>query len=457
MFLHHISLRTRSFLSFLVTLGLTLTLLWLLNGAIAVVDALPIERGSRAPATPLAPNAILTVTNANDDGPGSLRQAIADAADGDVINFDNSYSIYLSSTLEISKQLTIDGGTYTVTVSGDSLNDGSPNVQVFSIDATGAVTLSHLNIVSGTAVVGGGIQVMGGELTLQNSTLAGNTAEIYGGAIESVFSTIVVQHSSLIANSARYGGGIYHDLGTMEIQESVLTGNSASSGSGGGIYAYTKSSIVVTNSVFSRNLASTYGGGIFNYSDETMIVRNSTFAENAAAGSGGGIYNYNVLLIRNSTLVSNTAANFGGGIFSNRQTAMWNNTLAGNSATSGGGVYANNAGLTLYSTIIANSPTGGDCISNGDFVYNIHNLIEDNTCNLEYSGDPHLGPLQDNGGSTWTMALLPGSPAIDVGDDATCSPVDQRGVSRPQGAHCDIGAYEAAFTTHRVYLPIVLK
>ena len=98
------------------------------------------------------PNTILTVTNASDDGPGSLRQAIADATDGDIITFDNNYSIYLSSTLEITKQLTIDGGTYTVTVSGDSLNDGSRNVQVFYIGATGVVTLSHLTVVSGTAM-----------------------------------------------------------------------------------------------------------------------------------------------------------------------------------------------------------------------------------------------------------------------------------------------------------------
>ncbi|MGB8212716.1 MAG: choice-of-anchor Q domain-containing protein, partial [Anaerolineales bacterium] len=71
-----------------------------------------------------------------------------------------------------------------------------------------------------------------------------------------------------------------------------------------------------------------------------------------------------------------------------------------------------------------------------------HNLIGDASCSPALSGDPKLGPLADNSGPTWTMALLPGSPAIDVGNDATCLATDQRGITRPQGVHCDIGAFE---------------
>ena len=77
-----------------------------------------------------------------------------------------------------------------------------------------------------------------------------------------------------------------------------------------------------------------------------------------------------------------------------------------------------------------------------------HNLIQDDTCNPVPSdlifSDPLLGPLSDNGGSTWTHALLPGSPALDAGDDLACPATDQRGVTRPQGSHCDIGAFEAS-------------
>lgn len=86
---------------------------------------------------------------------------------------------------------------------------------------------------------------------------------------------------------------------------------------------------------------------------------------------------------------------------------------------------------------------------------NLNNLIEDGSCASGtvfqgfLSGDPRLGPLADNGGDTQTHALLLDSPAIDSGDDTTCLPADQRGVMRPQGAHCDRGAYELAAPTAR--------
>jgi predicted outer membrane repeat protein len=592
MFFHYISERTRPFVSFLLVLGLTLALLWLLSDTISVTHALPSVPGLHAPAAPLAPNTILTVTNPNDDGPGSLRRAIADALDGDIINFDNNYSIYLSSTLEISKQLTIDGGNYAVTVSGDTNNDGSHDVQVIYIDPTGVVKLSNLNIVSGTAIAGGGIYNHGtltvttcafndnvatvyggggifndsgnatvqhstlsnnlatsggggaiftnqGALLIQNSTLFDNSAinggavqnsssaltatnislfynsaASYGGAIynsqgtlllqgstiysntapdggglSSYNSTTNVQNSSFISNSASGGGGIYYDVGTLIVQGSTVRGNSANRG--GGIYVGLYGVVTVTESTFSDNSTLGYGGGVFSYgrlaiqnssfsdnsaaadggaicnvgpmtmlnstvfdnsasnngggiftNSEDMTVRNSTFMGNSAANSGGGIYSHDQLPIWNSTFLSNTAKNFGGGIFGDWHTMMWNNTLSGNSATSGGGIRASGV-LELHNTIIANSPAGGDCINVGSIVYNDRNLIEDSTCDPAFNGDPVLGSLHDNGGSTWTMALLPGSPAIDAGDDGTCIPTDQRGVSRPQGSRCDIGAYES--------------
>ncbi len=85
---------------------------------------------------------------------------------------------------------------------------------------------------------------------------------------------------------------------------------------------------------------------------------------------------------------------------------------------------------------------------------NSNNWVEDDTCSSEFSGDPLLGPLADNGGTTQTHALLIGSDAIDNGDDLLCPATDQRGVTRPQGAGCDIGSYEYALF---VYLPMVLK
>jgi hypothetical protein len=103
-----------------------------------------------------------------------------------------------------------------------------------------------------------------------------------------------------------------------------------------------------------------------------------------------------------------------------------------------------------------------ECVNLGTLATNTNNLIEDYSCNPAVTGDPLLGSLTDNGGSTQTMALGVGSPAIDAGDDASCEATDQRGMARPIDgdgngtAVCDIGAYEKE-TTHIVYLPIVLK
>jgi hypothetical protein len=125
-----------------------------------------------------------------------------------------------------------------------------------------------------------------------------------------------------------------------------------------------------------------------------------------------------------------------------------NSTFSGNSAPAGGGIHSHAGfyaeGVLNYSnTIIANSSAGGDCVISDGFIgTNTNNLVEDNSCSPALHADPLLGPLQDNGGPTQTLALLPGSPAIDAALLANCPATDQRGVSRPQGAGCDIGAFE---------------
>jgi hypothetical protein len=104
--------------------------------------------------------------------------------------------------------------------------------------------------------------------------------------------------------------------------------------------------------------------------------------------------------------------------------------------------------LNLRNTIMANSPSGGDCSNSGTIATNLATLIEDGSCSPALSGDPLLSPLGSYGGSAQTVALLPGSPAIDAGDSTTCAAQpnnnqDQRGVVRPVGVRCDIGAFES--------------
>jgi hypothetical protein len=178
-------------------------------------------------------------------------------------------------------------------------------------------------------------------------------------------------------------------------------------------------------------------------------VTNSTFSDNSATNDGGGISNDGTLTVTNSTFSGNSASSGGGASSYDNTLTVINSTFSGNSGASGGGIYNSSSSmLNYFNTIIANSTSGGDCVNSGAIGTNTTNLVEDGSCSAALSGDPHLDVLADNGGPTQTMKLLAGSPAIDAGDNATCAaaPVnnlDQRGITRPQDSHCDIGAFEA--------------
>ena len=233
--------------------------------------------------------------------------------------------------------------------------------------------------------------------------------------------------------AGRYGGGIFIHGGMLIVADSTISNNAARSG--GGIEV--SGVITMTRSTLSNNTAY-WGGGINNLGQAILV--NSTFSGNSAT-EGGGICNSSKLTVINSTVAGNSAAD-GGGIYS--------------------GIYIGSA-FTLKNVIVANS--GGE---------NCYGPVIDGGGNLQYggstpdscgvtipTGDPQLGLLADNGGFTWTMALMLGSAAIDAADDATCAvpPVnnlDQRGVTRPIGAHCDIGAYEAEFP-YDVFLPLIQR
>jgi predicted outer membrane repeat protein len=192
------------------------------------------------------------------------------------------------------------------------------------------------------------------------------------------------------------------------------------------------------------------GGGIA--SDGTVFVSGSTFSGNSSAERGGGIsyggrYNSS-LTVSNSTFIGNSAGSEGGGVYSSTSDGVTvsNSTLTGNSAgQQGGGVYSALGFLTLKNTIVANSPGGNNC--SGAITDGGGNLSYPDTTCPGINLNPRLYPLQDNGGPTMTMALGPGSGALDAGNDAVCAapPVnylDQRGHVRPKGSGCDIGAVE---------------
>ncbi|MEW6210363.1 MAG: choice-of-anchor Q domain-containing protein, partial [Acidobacteriota bacterium] len=225
----------------------------------------------------------------------------------------------------------------------------------------------------------------------------------------------------------------------------------------GGIFNDSFGTLTIQNSTLSGNSAGFDGGGIFNLG--TLTIQNSTLSGNSADDSGG-IFNSGTVTIQNSTLSGNTADDSGGGIFNVGAVTIQNSTLSNNSALDGGGISNFNL-VTIKNSIVANSTSGGDCAGSGTFNTSGVNFSTDSTCpgfTQVTSAQLHLGPLQDNGGSTATHALLCGSVAVDaVTDctDASMNPVttDQRGVARPIDGdgdgmgECDAGAYEAPVNT----------
>jgi len=194
------------------------------------------------------------------------------------------------------------------------------------------------------------------------------------------------------------------------------------------------------------------GGGIYNQG--TLHVTNSLFSGNRATwgwGHGGAIFNITGTVTLINTTFYGNGAMFGGSIYNYQGVInVTNSSFSGNMAGAGSGILSIDGTATVNNSILANYSGSDDSNCNYDSaIVGSNNLANDESCGPGFVNSPSilLGPLADNGGSTQTMALLPGSAAIDAGDDDACPITDQRGIVRPQGAHCDIGAYEAEIDT----------
>jgi hypothetical protein len=433
--------------------------------------------GQRTPIKRNRPANVITVTNTNDSGPGSLRQALADANDGDTINFAVTGEIGLTSgELVIDRNITISGpGSNLLTVRPSQVG----SFRVFNVMQSHSITIQGLTISFGytefaqgggiflseqvtaiiadcsltnnyTGDIGGAIFIDGygggAMLTVLNSTISGNTAGTteHGGSGAGICSsaplTII---NSIVSNNTAWidnnhfggdGGGIFSDGGTLEISNSTISGNQA--GIDGGGLSFFGTTATITNSTISGNTAGLYtsqppsgiGGGISNFG--TLTITNSTVSGNHAygnqfkgGGEGGGIDDFGTLEVRNSTLSGNQADVHAGNLYG--QSAQIGNTVL-------------NAGTpeNLY----------GGVSSLG------YNVCSDNGAGFlngpgdQINTDPMLGPLQDNGGPTFTHELLTGSPAIDAGDPTFTPPpyYDQRGSGfwRVRNGRIDVGSFE---------------
>ena len=393
--------------------------------------------------------AVSTVTNCGNDA-----QFSSLLASGGTIVFNcngtgAAATILLTSTKTIGTSVTIDGGGK-ITLSGGNAR------RLFNVNAGITLTLANLSLINGNAT-GGGAVFNDGNLVVQNSAFSNNTSSEFGGAIKNNTS-LTITNSVFTNNTAPtgYGGAIdiTQPTSSLNITNSTFDTNSASIG-GGAIAS--NGNIVINGSTFKNNSTASASGGSGGGAIETtgsLTVDNSTFNNNTA-GKGGAIYNEgSTSTITNSTFAANSAnvAPRSGGAIHNQSDGsvlIVASTFSGNMAPSGsGGTLYNTVGnsMTVRQSILADG-SPNNCA--GLIAPQGNNLETGTDCSFTTSGslqntNPQLGPLANNGGFTPTMALGTGSPAINAGNDAVCPPTDQRGVLRPQGSHCDIGAYEVA-------------
>lgn len=442
--------------------------------------------------------ATLLVSNNNDSGPGSLRQAILDnnSVGGGTIVFSNIVTgaiVLTNGELLIMRDVTIIGpGPDILAING---NYPATNNRVFDIEAIKAVAIMNLTITDGHGVNGGGIYNAFGSLVVSNCVLSGNLAAD-GAAIYNednlIGAQLTVIGCTISGNSAGYqGGGIFNNPSTLGYAAISVIGSTFRSNTanfGGAIFnngsANGFASVSVNSSTFSGNVAfytnnlGGLGGAIFNNgqssSNATVSISTSTFNGNSADEYGGGVYNNGYqgranLYVSTSTFSSNWAGFNGGSVYNygpgGSATGIANAcTFAGNLAPLHGEVIRNYGGTFQIGDSIIQSGTNAYSIGGefGSLVSLGYNLISDNGNGLftgtndQINTDAMLGPLQDNGGPTFTHRLLPGSPAIDKGKrDAAPSlalSTDQRGAPRPidfpsipnanGGDGSDIGAFE---------------
>lgn len=371
--------------------------------------------------------ATFTVINTNDAGPGSLRQAIVDAngnSEPDLILFAVAGTITLGSPLPtITEDLVIAGpGAAFLTVNG---NGTGP---VLFIESGITVLVQDLTIRNGFTPGNGGGFYNRGNLTLIRTRLSQNRATAGGAVWSDLGSTLSIQDSTLEQNIAEFGGAL-DSAGTTLVGRSRFTGNTAELG-GAIVITELGASGDIRDSVFFGNTATSLGGALFCNVD-TMRMVNTTLAQNSAEHGGAALF-----------------ANFLPG----DQVSLSFVTIADNAVGSGAALGSfGEASFQIKNSIIASTAGGSNCAGNITDLGG--NLSTDATCGFTVvtREQLNLGPLQLNPpGTTETMALLPGSAAIDAAVDcldADGIPVltDQRGVPRPFGSRCDVGAYEFQF------------
>jgi predicted outer membrane repeat protein len=414
--------------------------------ALAVAIATAIGCGSSRAGEPMPrPAALVAVENCNDGGPGSLRDVLASAVNGDVVDMRSLACSFI--TLR-SGELTTTAPTLQIYGANQTISAGGRS-RVISHDADGTLVLSHLTITRGTvqgtatAVTYGGCIRSAGDVWLQYSTVSDCT----------------ITPGANVDRGVAAGGAVFA-RGTVRAEQSSVEDSKVSPSigayeiaAGAGIAAgqgvYLEESTVSGNAVVSDDpYCNCAGGGIF---ARYVMSSDSSITNNTAAYAGGAIFGQPMTLSRivNSTVSGNSSVALAS---MDAVLQVWNSTIALNT---GGGLHmvGGSAYLGARSSIIASNadaPDDWDIYIGGppnSTITGSHDLI--GRANLAVpsdtiGADPMLAVLAANGGMTQTIGLQPGSPAIDAGDNWTGLDYDQRGPGYPRvlGAAADIGAFE---------------
>jgi CSLREA domain-containing protein len=312
---------------------------------------------------------------------------------------------------------------------------------------------------------GGGIYNTGA-LTLQGSTIAGNSAGS-GGAGGRGGDGTTTGGTGGAGGAGGEGGGVANAGGTLTVMDSTFNGNSTGDGgpgggggggamagpggnggsaSDGGSIVSTGGTVSITNSTFASNEAGDGGSGGTGGAAPNPVDSPGAGGNGGGGGSGGAIDVVGVgsALLQSATIAGNSAGAGGAGAAGGFGAPAAASGTAGSAGT-GGGIVTEGPTTTLQNSLLATNP-GGSC--SGPVLDSGHNLsFAGAGCPASFAtSDPNLGPLQNNGGPAQTISLAPGSAAIDKvpATGAGCPATDERGVHRPFGSGCDIGAYEVA-------------
>ena len=403
------------------------------------------------------PATITVSSSLSGTGDCTLRDAIessnTDTAVGGCVAGNNNDTIVFDGAVfspEASTTITLANALPTLT-SHTSITGPGKDQLIIDANGTGRVlalngadvSLTGLTLTSGyvgAAIDGAGIRAQESSLSISDASISGNTATtgVGGGINATIYTSITLANVEISDNTAGIGGGISlrsRSKGTVSnstISNNASTNSAGMAGRGGGVYVSNSSFLELSNSTVSGNSAYNEGGGISVFDGQATII-NSTISANTSGTIGGGILlrAYGDLNLTNSIVNSIVAGNMGG--VSQRSYEIFN------------GVYSS---LTTQFNLLGNASNTNYISFSDNFMRDVTDITatSDGTAPTDLAAI--LLPLADNDGATFTHELPEGSPAIDAGDNAVCegAPIfnlDQRGESRPQARSCDIGSFEA--------------